>query len=111
MSFGMALVEHAKWHECKYSAWKVSNHAMLDGMATSPRALPSTRELAVMARIATAADSRGLSQEDLARSAGISQSQVSRLIAGKKPVTLTELLPLLDAVGLDLASVARDLDL
>ena len=84
---------------------------MLYGMATSPRARPSTRELAVMARIASAADDLGLSQSDLARAAGISQSQVSRLIAGKKPITLTELLPLLDAVGLDLASVARDLGL
>lgn len=103
MSFGMSQVEHAKWHECKYSGQKVSERAILYGMATSPRALPSTRELAVMARISAAADGRGLSQEDLARSAGISQSQVSRLIAGKKPVTLTELLPLLDA-GVQVAS-------
>ena len=84
---------------------------MLYGMATSPRALPSTRELAVMEKIAAAADGLGLSQADLADAAGVSQSQVSRLLAGKKPVTLTELLPLLDAVGLDLASVARDLGL
>lgn len=111
MSFGMTQVEHAVWHERKYLVEKVSDRAMLCCMATSPRALPSTRELAVMARIATAADDRGLSQSDLARAAGISQPQVSRLIAGKKPVTLTELLPLLDAVGLDLASVARDLGL
>ena len=84
---------------------------MLDDMATSPRALPSTRELAVMEQIAAAADGLGLSQADLADAAGVSQSQVSRLLAGKKPVTLTELLPLLDAVGLDLESVARDLGL
>lgn len=84
---------------------------MLYDMGTSARALPTARELAVMERIAQAADARGLSQSDLAHAAGISQPQVSRLISGKKPVTLTELLPLLSAVGMSLAEVARDLDL
>lgn len=84
---------------------------MLYGMATSPRALPSTRELAVMARISAVADAKGMSQARLAEAAGISQSQVSKLLAGKKPVTLTELLPLLEAVGLRLSEVADDLGL
>lgn len=84
---------------------------MLYGMATSPRALPSTRELAVMARIAAAAEDRGMTQAGLATAAGISQPQVSRLLAGKRAVTLTELLPLLEAVGLSLSDVARDLGL
>lgn len=84
---------------------------MLYGMGTSARALPSTRELAVMARIAAAADVLGMTQSDLARAAGISQPQVSKLLAGKKPVTLTELLPLLGAVGLSLSEVADELGL
>lgn len=84
---------------------------MLYGMATSPRALPSTRELAVMARISAVADAKGMSQARLAEAAGISQSQVSKLLSGKKPVTLTELLPLLEAVGLRLSEVADDLGL
>lgn len=64
-----------------------------------------------MARISAAADARGMTQEGLARAAGISQPQVSRLLAGKKPVTLTELLPLLESVGLRLSEVADDLGL
>ena len=111
MSFGMRQVEHAIWHKRKYLCGNVESRAMLYGMSTSPKTLPSTREKAVMARIAAAADERGLSQADLAEAAGVSQSQVSRLLAGKKPVTLTELLPMLTAVGLSLSDVARDLGL
>lgn len=84
---------------------------MLYGMATTPRALPSARELAVMARIEAAADELGMTQARLAEAAGISQSQVSKLLAGRKPVTLTELIPLLGAVGLSLSEVAGDLGL
>lgn len=84
---------------------------MLDDMATTPRALPTARELAVMQRIADAAHARSLSQSDLALAAGVSQSQVSRLLSGKRAATLTEVLALLAAVGLDLETVARDLGL
>lgn len=46
---------------------------MLYGMATSPRALPTARELAVMARIATAADALGMTQASLARAESVSR--------------------------------------
>ena len=47
----------------------------------------------------------------MASAVGLSPSQVSRIFSGQKPITLTETLLMLGAVGLDLESVARDLGL
>lgn len=77
-------------------------------MANAPKSLPTSRELAYVQTIGAAAKRLGLTQTALAARAGISQPQVSRILSGERPVTLNELLDLLDAVGLDLADVARD---
>ncbi|GAB3884397.1 hypothetical protein GCM10028802_33280 [Terrabacter terrigena] len=50
---------------------------------------------------------RGIGQAQLAEAVGVSQSQVSRILAGKRPATLNELLALCEAVGLPLSETAR----
>lgn len=64
--------------------------------------------MAYVQAISDEAKRLGLSQSGLAERAGVSQSQVSRILSGARPVTLNELLGLLDAVGLDLETVARE---
>lgn len=80
-------------------------------MAQVAKTAPSARELALVQAIRDAADVAGMSQKDVASAVGLSPSQVSRIFSGQKPITLTETLLMLGAVGLDLESVARDLDL
>ena len=80
-------------------------------MAQVAKTAPSARELALVQTIRDAADVAGMSQKDVASAVGLSPSQVSRIFSGQKPITLTETLLMLGAVGLDLESVARDLGL
>lgn len=80
-------------------------------MAQAAKTAPSARELALVQAIRDAADVAGMSQKDVASAVGLSPSQVSRIFSGQKPITLTETLLMLGAVGLDLESVARDLGL
>ena len=63
--------------------------------------------MAILAVIEVERLDRGMTQEALARAAGISQSSVSRILSGVAPVTLPELLPICEALGLSLSEVAR----
>ncbi|QIM19912.1 helix-turn-helix transcriptional regulator [Phycicoccus sp. HDW14] len=62
-------------------------------------------EMRVMKQIDDARKASGMSQEQLAELIGVSQGQVSRMLAAKSPASLAETIKLCDAVGLDLAAV------
>lgn len=80
-------------------------------MAQRAKTAPDQRERAIVDLVRTAAEDGDIMQKDIASRVGISPAQLSRIFSGQKPVTLMELLAMLDAVGLDLESVVRDLDL
>lgn len=80
-------------------------------MAQRAKTPPDQRERALIELVRATAKDGGIRQKDVAERVGISEAQLSRIFAGQKPVTLMELLAMLDAVGLDLESVVRDLGL
>ncbi len=80
-------------------------------MAQRAKTPPDQRERALIELVRATAKGGGIRQKDVAERVGISEAQLSRIFAGQKPVTLMELLAMLDAVGLDLESVVRDLGL
>lgn len=80
-------------------------------MPRTSRAPVTTRELAVMQRIDEARRDIGMSQEALASAVGVSQGQVSKLLAGLRPASLSETLKMVEAVGLTLSDVADELGL
>lgn len=80
-------------------------------MAQRAKTPPDQRERALIDLVRATAKGGGIRQKDVAERVGISEAQLSRIFAGQKPVTLMELLAMLDAVGLDLESVVRDLGL
>lgn len=80
-------------------------------MPRTSRAPVTTRELAVMQRIDEARRDIGMSQEALASAVGVSQGQVSKILAGLRPASLSETLKMVEAVGLTLSDVADELGL
>ena len=68
---------------------------------------PVTAELAMTRVIDELRLERGLTQAQLAAGAGISQPLVSRILSGERSATLTELLGLCRAVGVELSELAR----
>lgn len=68
---------------------------------------PASTEVAMSNVIDEERKERGLSQAQLAVAAGISQPLVSRILSGERSATVTELLGLCAAVGLDLSELAR----
>ena len=70
---------------------------------------PKGRLVQIEARIAAALeDGRqaiGMGQQQLADLIGVSQSQVSRMLSGERPLTIPELLKMCDALHLDAATV------
>ena len=80
-------------------------------MAQKAKTPPDQRERALVDVVRAAAKGKGIRQKDVAERVGISEAQLSRIFAGQKPVTLMELLAMMDAVGLDFAEVVADLGL
>lgn len=74
-------------------------------MANAPKQPVLDVELRVMHAIEAAREEQGISQEALGALVGVSQSQVSRMLSGKRPASFTEMLKLCMAVGLDPAVV------
>lgn len=60
-----------------------------------------------MAVIGHECEVRRLTQEVIGAAVGVHQSQVSRILSGARPVTLTELMRLLDLVGMSLSEAAE----
>lgn len=80
-------------------------------MAQKAKTPPDQRERALVDVVRAAAKDKDIRQKDVAERVGISEAQLSRIFAGQKPVTLMELLAMMDAVGLDFAEVVADLGL
>ena len=76
-------------------------------VSTAKKQRPTERERLALQQISDAKEAAGLSQQQLADAAGISQSQVSKVLRGERAVTLMEFVALVDAVGLDVGEVAR----
>lgn len=77
-------------------------------MATGSKALPTTQEQQVSRAIEHARQAQGKSQTWLANMVGISQPQMSRILAGTRPMTLSETLRACDALGLTASEVLRE---
>jgi len=75
-------------------------------MPRGSKTLPSQREKTIMRALQDVREERGISQATVAEVLGISQGQVSRLEAGVRPITLTELLTFCEVVGVSLSEVA-----
>ena len=67
-------------------------------------------ESRVMAAIEDARKSSGMSQDELANLLGVSQAQVSRMLAGERPATVAELFMMCAALNLDPAVVIAQAD-
>ena len=61
--------------------------------------MTTTETQTITTRIETARSAAGVSQRDLARRTGISQSTLSRITRGKREATLPELLAIAEATG------------
>lgn len=77
-------------------------------MPSGSRALPTAEELRVVERVGEAMKARGISQAALAAYLGVSQPQVSKILAGQRVMTLPELLRACDVLGLVASEVLRD---
>lgn len=82
--------------------------ALLPVVGTAPRTSPADVERHILATLRAAWESSSppISQRGLATDSGVSQSQVSKMLAGLKGGTITEVNALCDALGLDFAQVA-----
>lgn len=69
-------------------------------MPTGPRTKPGDLDTRIARLLDVARKAQGVSQTDLAERAGVSQSQLSKLLRGAKPMTLTEFLALCGALQL-----------
>lgn len=58
-----------------------------------------------MRHIDAARERAGMTQDELAELVGVSQSQMSRMLSGVRPVTVPELLKMCDVLHLDAARV------
>lgn len=81
--------------------------ATLSGMSSGIKTRPNSVDLAVVWILDVERGRQGITQVDLATEAGISQSQVSRVLGGIKPVTLTEMLRMCKALGLVASAVVK----
>lgn len=80
----------------------------LPRMATGSKALPTTQEQQVSRAIEDERRRQGMSQARLAELVGISQPQMSRILAGTRAMTLSETIRACDALGLVASDVLRE---
>lgn len=76
-------------------------------MPRAPKTQPSTTELRAAALLSDELDAQGRSIQWLADAVGLSRPQVSRVLSGQKPVTLTEIEKMCEALGLSMLDVIR----
>ena len=77
------------------------------GVPSGPRTRPDALELRAVAVLANELDERGRSRQWLADQIGVSRPQVSKILDGLKPVTLSEVERMCVALGLDILDVIR----
>ena len=80
--------------------WCGSLGGTLSGMPRGMKSLPTDAENALGRAIYVYMRDAGVSQEALGDVLGISQSQVSRILNGVRPTTLTELVAIADRLGI-----------
>jgi len=76
-------------------------------MPTGTKARPTVTEQAIAGILAAARKRQGMSQAELGAAVGISQSQVSNILAGLKPMSMSEMLDMCGALGLVASHVVR----
>jgi len=76
-------------------------------MPTGTKARPTVTERAIALILTAEMQRQGMTQETLAGIVGISQSQVSRILKGLKPMTMSEMLSMCGALGLVASHVVR----
>lgn len=94
-------------YEYKYLGSESFRGGTLDHMPTGTKARPTVTERAMALILATEMQRQGMTQETLAGMVGISQSQVSRVLKGLKPMTMSEMLSMCGALGLVASHVVR----
>lgn len=77
-------------------------------MPTGSRTVPTAQQQRVSALIDEARKSANMSQETLAEAMGVSQPLLSRMLAGLKPMTVTELIRACEALNLVPSDVLRE---
>ena len=107
----MGTVIRAVQQECKYSGGKTCRRVTIGDVPQASKTAPDQRERALVDVVRAAADEKDISQKAIAEHVGISPTQVSRIFSGQKPVTITELMAMMDVVGLDFVTVVRELGL
>jgi transcriptional regulator with XRE-family HTH domain len=76
-------------------------------MPTGTKTRPNVTERAIAGVLDAARERQGITQAELAAAVGISQSQVSNILAGRKPMTMSEMLDMCGALGLVASEVVR----
>ncbi|KZM34561.1 helix-turn-helix domain-containing protein [Oerskovia enterophila] len=71
----------------------------------SERVKPTALTRAIAARLSVEREQKGINQTDLAKSAGLSQPKVSRLLTGKYAFYIEHFVGICDGLGLDCAEV------
>jgi predicted transcriptional regulator len=77
---------------------------------TKPRTRPGAPEKALLTLIDDKRRGLGLTHHALAERTGISRPMVTKMLAGDKPTTVSELLALCEAVGSSLSEISAQVD-
>ena len=85
-----------------------SKSALLCVMPTGTKTLPRNEDLKVAAILERERQRLNMDQVVLGAKVGISQTQISRILDGIKPVTLTEFMQICEALGLVASEVIRE---
>jgi antitoxin component HigA of HigAB toxin-antitoxin module len=97
-------------YEYKYLETLTFRCATLDPMPSGTKTVPRSADLAVALILAAEKRRQGMTQETLARMVGVSQSQVSRVLGGHKPMTMGEMFRMCKALGLVASDVVEQAD-
>lgn len=84
-----------------------SEYAILCLMPTGTKALPKNEDLKVALILDEERARQGMDQTVLAAKVGVSQSQISRMLDGTKPATITEFMKMCKALGLVASEVVK----
>lgn len=76
-------------------------------MPTGTKALPKNEDLKVALILDEERARQGMDQTVLAAKVGVSQSQISRMLDGTKPATITEFMKMCKALGLVASEVVK----
>lgn len=87
-------------YKCKYRHAQNFKCERITGMSTGIKTNPTVTERAIAAVLDAALERQGMTQTELGDAVGISQPQVSKILSGLKPMTMSEMLNMCKALGL-----------